>query len=314
MSGQMKWKWERDNDEGIRPIAVGNIVGKPTTTQPTTTQDPLAQYGYTGGNRQLAQEYMSKADKDFSYDVYGSALYNQYKNEYTRNALLGMEDTMGRAAALTGGYGNSYAQTAGQQAYYNQMEGLNDVAMQLYQMAYDKYNNDRAYNLNMADYYNTLDQDEKSAAQALYAADKAPVSLKGLERIEEELKNAKTNAEINAILDKYKEANQLSDAQDDALYALYRKDETSYTNEDGTLNYLAMAADPTLWEALGDGGANWLGIDRDAIVLTPQKEEMTLQALREAMVAQGADYNAATEAIKKLQQKLGISSNWLFGW
>jgi hypothetical protein len=41
---------------------------------------------------------------------------------------------------MTGGYGNSYAQSVGQQAYQAQLENLNDIVPELYQMAYDKYN------------------------------------------------------------------------------------------------------------------------------------------------------------------------------
>ena len=46
---------------------------------------------------------------------------------------------MGKAAALTGGYGNSYAQTVGQQAYNSYLQQLNSVVPELYQLAYDRY-------------------------------------------------------------------------------------------------------------------------------------------------------------------------------
>jgi hypothetical protein len=51
-----------------------------------------------------------------------------------------MADTMGQAAAMTGGYGNSYAQSVGQQAYQAQLDNLNDIAPELYAMALDRYN------------------------------------------------------------------------------------------------------------------------------------------------------------------------------
>jgi hypothetical protein len=51
-----------------------------------------------------------------------------------------MMDTMGQAAALTGGYGNSYASTAGNQAYQAYLQKLNDVVPDLYKLALDKYN------------------------------------------------------------------------------------------------------------------------------------------------------------------------------
>lgn len=46
---------------------------------------------------------------------------------------------MGQAAALTGGYGNSYAQTVGQQTYQGYLQGLNDKVPELYQLALGKY-------------------------------------------------------------------------------------------------------------------------------------------------------------------------------
>ena len=76
----------------------------------------------------------------FSYDLNGDALYQQYKDKYIQQGKMAMQDTMGQAAAMTGGYGNSYAQSAGQQAYNAHLENLNDIVPELYQMAYDRYN------------------------------------------------------------------------------------------------------------------------------------------------------------------------------
>ena len=76
----------------------------------------------------------------FSYDLNGDALYQQYKDQYTTQGKLAMMDTMGQAAAMTGGYGNSYAQTAGQQAYQGYLQQLNDRVPELYQLALGQYN------------------------------------------------------------------------------------------------------------------------------------------------------------------------------
>lgn len=76
----------------------------------------------------------------FSYDVNSDALYQQYKDQYTSLGKLAMQDTMGQAAAMTGGYGNSYASTAGNQAYQSYLQQLNEVVPELYGMALDKYN------------------------------------------------------------------------------------------------------------------------------------------------------------------------------
>lgn len=95
--------------------------------------------------------------KDFSYDMNSDMLYQQYKDSYMRQGKLAMQDTMGQAAALTGGYGNSYATTAGQQTYNGYMQQLNDKIPQLYQLALDKYNQETSdlynkYGLYQSDY------------------------------------------------------------------------------------------------------------------------------------------------------------------
>lgn len=77
--------------------------------------------------------------KPFTYDLNGDALYQQYKDRYMQQGRMAMMDTMGQAQAMTGGYGNSYAQSVGQQAYHGHLQQLNDVVPELYQLAMSKY-------------------------------------------------------------------------------------------------------------------------------------------------------------------------------
>lgn len=77
--------------------------------------------------------------KDFTYDASADPLYRQYKDRYVQGGKMAMMDTLGQASTLTGGYGNSYAQSAGQQAYQGYMQGLNDKIPELYRLAADKY-------------------------------------------------------------------------------------------------------------------------------------------------------------------------------
>ena len=78
--------------------------------------------------------------EEFSYDVNSDALYQQYKDQYASLGKLAMQDAMGQAAAMTGGYGSSYASTAGNQAYQSYLSQLNEVVPELYGMARDQYN------------------------------------------------------------------------------------------------------------------------------------------------------------------------------
>ena len=77
--------------------------------------------------------------EDFRYDLDGDALYRRYRNQAVQNGKLAMADAAGQAAALTGGYGNSYAQTVGQQAYNRQLESLDDRIPELYNLAMNQY-------------------------------------------------------------------------------------------------------------------------------------------------------------------------------
>ena len=81
----------------------------------------------------------------FSYtseDMVNDDLYKMYRDQYMRQGNLAMRDTMGNAAALTGGYGNTYASAAGQQAYDNYVSMLNDKALEFYDRAYQRYNDE----------------------------------------------------------------------------------------------------------------------------------------------------------------------------
>ena len=75
----------------------------------------------------------------FQYDLNADALYQMYKDQYVQQGRMAMQDTMGQAAAMTGGYGNSYAQNAGQQAYQGYLQQLTGKIPELYQAAYDRY-------------------------------------------------------------------------------------------------------------------------------------------------------------------------------
>lgn len=113
--------------------------------------------------------------KDFQYDFNADPLYQQYKDQYIQQGKMAMQDTMGNAAALTGGYGSSYASTAGNQAYQSSLNDLNNVIPSLYDRAYSKYRDDKSdklqhmqvlqnlddsdykkYQDTLSDYYNTL--------------------------------------------------------------------------------------------------------------------------------------------------------------
>lgn len=100
---------------------------------------------WTGGT--YGQQVTDALDKilnreKFSYNLNADPLYQQYKDQYMRGGKLAMQNTMGQAAQLTGGYGNSYAATAGNQAYQGYLTGLNDKVPDLYSLALSKYSSE----------------------------------------------------------------------------------------------------------------------------------------------------------------------------
>ena len=92
---------------------------------------------YQTGLNDLAGQIQNR-DK-FQYDVNADALYQQVAQNYLQQGQQAMMDTMGQAAAMTGGYGNSYAQTAGQQMYNQHILGLTEMVPQFQQMALQQY-------------------------------------------------------------------------------------------------------------------------------------------------------------------------------
>ena len=97
--------------------------------------------GYVSGwDKELDALYDQIASRGaFSYDLGTDPVYRQYREQYQSAGRMAMEDTMGRAAALTGGYGSSYGQQAGQQAYNAYLQKLNEAVPGLYAQAREQY-------------------------------------------------------------------------------------------------------------------------------------------------------------------------------
>ena len=127
--------------------------------------------------------------KPFSYDIGTDPVYQQYREQYQRQGRLAMQDTMGQAAALTGGYGSTYGEQVGQQAYNAYLQNLNDVVPDLYNAAYNRYRDEGTdlynqygllsdrenqaysrYRDRVNDYYSDL-SDARSAYDSAYSRD-----------------------------------------------------------------------------------------------------------------------------------------------
>ena len=75
----------------------------------------------------------------FSYDPEADPLYRAAREQYTRQGRRAMEDSMGQAAALSGGYASSYAQLRGDQAYDERLSRLAELLPDYYEKARSAY-------------------------------------------------------------------------------------------------------------------------------------------------------------------------------
>lgn len=112
--------------------------------QDVSKQNSTQQNGYQSQwQPQISSAVNDYLNRDpFQYNVNEDALFQQMKDMYVLQGQRAMMDTMGQSAAMTGGYGNSWSQGAGQQAYQGYMQQLNDSIPDLYQMALNQYMNE----------------------------------------------------------------------------------------------------------------------------------------------------------------------------
>jgi hypothetical protein len=285
-------------------------------------------------NKGAADDYMNQY-KNHSFNFNADALYNQYAPQYQKQARMGMEDAIGRAAALTGGYGNSYAQSVGQQAYYNQMDKLNDRILDLYNIAYGRYRDEKSDLLGMANYYNGLaQQDYDNALGILKKLNDSTGNGDG--GVTDPLANVSKsvidliskytlNAERAKKLDELITGKVIDEAAAAALASMYnvggqanffQTDENNNyeLDKNGNLipNYTAMLNSPELWGAGDDGGINWFwGIDGNAELITPTGQTVTGDDLLDLLLKENMDEDEAREAIRALQVAKGLTGT---GW
>ena len=94
----------------------------------------------------------------FSYDYLSDPVYQQYAKQYAIQGRNAMADTMGEYASMTGGLPSSYAVTAGQQAENSYNTALNNMIPQLQEARYQKWMGDYTMTSNLLDQLMNLDQ------------------------------------------------------------------------------------------------------------------------------------------------------------
>ena len=90
---------------------------------------------------QVQQSYQNILNRpQFSYDFNSDPVYQGLRDRYINAGNMANYNAQAEAAALTGGYGNSYAQTAGYQAYAKQLNNLMDQIPELAEQRLNRYN------------------------------------------------------------------------------------------------------------------------------------------------------------------------------
>jgi len=112
---------------------------------------------YEGVIDQLLNQILNREKFNIQTDTNYNTLYNLAKQTAMQNGSKAMRDTMGSAQAATGGYGSTYAQNVGSQAYDTYLQSLNDNNVSLAQLAYNMYADDVSGDYNKLSAYQNQD-------------------------------------------------------------------------------------------------------------------------------------------------------------
>ena len=270
------------------------------TTKKKEEQNQLEVQDMSGQNtsRQTGNGYQSKwqpqideqvnqyLNRDaFKYDVNADALYQQMKDMYVMQGQQAMMDIMGQSAAMTGGYGNSWAQGAGQQAYQGYIQKLNDSIPDLYQMALDQYVNEgdqMAQNIGLMMDMESTDYnrywDQMADQDAEYEKLLTLMTSYGYQPTEEEMAAA-----------------GMSDAHMRAILGLDKKKSSGGTGVTGDVNatddvtgdvddYRVVNQTNDAGVRIGNGGMSWSALEQavknGTVIEIVDNEKKTIQYIR----------------------------------
>ena len=251
------------------------VVSTQATTQP---EIKLPEYKPSYEGLLSSLEEKLQAGQDFSYRLEDDPLYHQYRKAYLNDGELAARDSAAKAAAATGGYGNSYAQGVSQQALQSYLDKLYALTPQLAANAYDRHSQKQE---DLLGYYKTV----LSAQDAEY------------ERYQDALKQYLQAQD--AAYEKQQDGLKL---QQQAEEAAYERQQDQYK----LLQTLVKAGyDPTEEELQAAGMTR-----AQAQALQPK----TTTSSSKSSTASGYDNGGYTETqIAQLQQFLGVTADGKFG-
>ena len=139
---------------------VRSITKRSPGTAQTVRQTATYQNPYQKQLDQLVNDYTKST---FSYNQDTDPAAQAYRESYTRNGQLAMQDATAQAAARTGGLASSYAGQVGQQAYNSYLSDLNAQLAGLRQQAYENYLSDQSLQQNRINTVAGLGQQAESS-------------------------------------------------------------------------------------------------------------------------------------------------------
>lgn len=309
--------WKNPRNAGFSPkigTNTSNVGNMNNSNDKDKTESSMSDFIFSKQNdldEVFDQIYKRPA---FSYDVESDPLYQQYKAQAVNQGKKAMQDTIGQAASMTGGYGNSYAVAAGNQAYQRYLENLNDIVPELYQLAHDKHSKDGQELLNKyamlsgerdneyAKYRDSV-ADEKWATELLLSGGKENEKEEEEESgefddifqtITSRAQSMSTNEDLSAYLNTLMQEGVITEDERASLYSTY-------------VIPAELPFSERKWEKGHDGGINWFGgIDNNATVVDQYNNPYRLDSLVKALVADGMSEEEAEEFILNLQDLLGI--------
>lgn len=156
--------WARQNTVDTAAETYANRVG---VQSPSDLAEEYAQ-NYLTDAYKLANQLVNR--KDFSYDPDSDPVFLAYQNKYRLEGERAGRNANASYAALTGGYANSAAATAGAQASQYYAQQLSNTIPELAQQAYDRYMKKYQTDLDllnqMVDLYDTAYQNASAANTA----------------------------------------------------------------------------------------------------------------------------------------------------
>lgn len=126
--------WSALNTQFVAPSAVAEADAY---LKSQLSQIQSGKTSYTDQIKDMMSQIQNR--EKFSYNVDADPLFQQALASAMNSGKTAMQDTIGQASALTGGYGSTYATSVGNQAYNAFIEDAYNNLPQYYQMAMEAY-------------------------------------------------------------------------------------------------------------------------------------------------------------------------------